>query len=49
MRARKLKFLKLLFWWTMVKLIKKPATAIDWLHQYFLGKLIIAMVQAEGG
>ena len=49
MRTGKFRLIKILFWRTMVKLIKKPAAAVDWLHQYSIAKLIIAMVQTKGG
>ena len=40
-------FLKILFWCLMLKLIRKPAAMIDRFHQYIIGKLLLARIEAE--
>jgi len=39
--------MNMLFWYAMVKLTKIPLRALDWLHQYTIGKAIIATTKAE--
>ena len=46
MRA-KMMLLKMVFWYLLSKLLKKPAWGMDWLYQYTLGKSLIIMMRIE--
>ncbi len=52
MRAKRVMFLKMLFWYVLSRVLREPARAMDWLYQYALCKSLITMMQmrkSEGG